>query len=57
MKFIKLIIDGTTAIYDSESNIISCYYDKVLTSQCSVPKNWDLTRVIQFMESIIKATV
>lgn len=41
------------AIYDSETKTVTHFTRKGVMMECEVPKNWALTRVFQFMDSLI----
>lgn len=55
MEQIELNINGKKALYHSETRSVTfCTRNRVMI-ESEVPKDWALTRIFQFMESLIKA--
>ena len=56
MKQIELIINKRKALYHSESRIVTHMTNNGVMIECEMPKDWALTRVFQFMESLLKSS-
>ena len=55
MEQIELKINSKKALYHSETRVVTFFTRHGVCMQCEVPKDWALTRIFQFMESLIKA--
>ena len=55
MEQIELKINGKKALYHSETRVVTFFTRNGVCMESEVPKDWALTRIFQFMESIIKA--
>ena len=55
MKQIELTIEGRKAVYHSGTRVVTFFTKNGVLIECEMPKNWALTRVFQFMESIFEA--
>ena len=55
MEQIELKIKGKKALYHSETRVVTFFTRKGVCIEAEVPKDWALTRIFQFMESLIKA--
>lgn len=55
MEQIKLKINGKKALYHSETRVVTFFTRNGVYMENKVPKDWALTRIFQFMESLIKA--
>ncbi len=55
MEQIELKINGKKALYNSETRVVTFFTRNGVCMENEVPKDWALTRIFQFMESLIKA--
>jgi hypothetical protein len=55
MEQIELKINDKKALYNSETKLVIFFTRNGVCMQNEVPKDWALTRIFQFMESLIKA--
>ena len=55
MEQIELIIKGRKAVYHSETKVVTFFTKNGVLMECEMPKDWSLTRIFQFMESIFEA--
>lgn len=55
MEQIELKMDGLKALYNSDTKTVTHTTKNGVMIESEVPKDWALTRVFQFMESLIKA--
>jgi hypothetical protein len=52
MQQIELTIGKLKALYNSETRTVTHMTKDGVMMECEVPKNWALTRVFQFMNSL-----
>ena len=55
MDTIELKINSKKSLYHSKTRVVTFYTRNGVVMKNKVPKNWALTRIVQFMESLIKA--
>jgi hypothetical protein len=55
MEQIELNIDGKKALYHSETRVVTFCTRNGVMMENEVPKDWALTRIFQFMVSLVKA--
>jgi len=55
MEQIELKINGKKALYHSEARTVTFFTRKGVCIQAEVPEDWALTRIFQFMDTLIKA--
>lgn len=55
MEQIELKINGKKVLYHSETRVVTFCTSNGVMMENEVPKDWGLTRIFQFMESLIKA--
>ena len=54
MEQIELNIDSKKALYHSETRIVTHCTRNGVMMECEIPKDWALTRIFQFMDSLLK---
>jgi hypothetical protein len=54
MERIELNIDSKKALYHSETRIVTHCTRHGVMMECEIPKDWALTRIFQFMDSLLK---
>lgn len=54
MKQIELNVDGNKAFYNSKTRIVTHFTMSGVFIECYMPKDWALTRIFQFMDSLLK---
>ena len=55
-KIIELTVKSKKCIYHSETRIVTHFSKHGVCMECEVPKDWGLTRIFQFMESLLKGS-
>lgn len=55
MEQIELKINGKKALYHSEIRLVTFFTRKGALISAEMPKDWGLSRIFKFMESLIKA--
>jgi len=53
MEQIELKINGKKALYHSETRVVTFSTRNGVIIECEMLTNWGLTRIVQFMESLI----
>lgn len=53
---IQLKIGGNKCLYDSLTRVVTHFTKNGVCMECEVPKDWALTRILQFMESLLKTS-
>ena len=54
MEQIELNIDSKKALYNSETRTVTHCTRHGVMMECEMPKDWALTRIFQFMDSLLK---
>jgi len=57
MNKISITINNKTASYCSKRQNVSYVNRFNVVFECTIPANWGLTRIAQFMESLINADI
>ena len=53
---VELKIEGIKALYHSETRIVTHFTTNGVCMECEMPKEWSLTRIFQFMDTLLKAS-
>jgi len=54
MAQIELNIDSKKALYHSDTRIVTHCTRHGVMMECEIPKDWALTRIFQFMDSLLE---
>ena len=54
MTLIEITVKGKKVVYNSDTRKVVFFTTYNVLIECEMPKNWALTRIVQFMESAIK---
>ena len=54
MEQIELNIDSKKALYHSETRVVTHCTRHGVMIECEMPKEWALTRIFQFIDSLLK---
>ena len=55
-KQIELKFGEIKALYHSETRIVTHFTRNGVCMECEMPKEWSLTRIFQFMDTLLKAS-